>query len=70
MMRENQALDLIASELETEERAASYDRWFRAQVQAAIDDPHPDVSHATKQCRASEPRSGIAKKSASNEDGL
>ena len=31
-----------------EEREASdpdYDRWFRAQVQAAIDDPRPSVSH-------------------------
>ena len=25
--------------------AASYDRWFRAQVQEAIDDPSPSISH-------------------------
>ncbi|SAI47327.1 Uncharacterised protein [Bordetella ansorpii] len=26
----------IASEFETEEQAASYDRWFRAEVEAAL----------------------------------
>lgn len=33
----------IVSEFETEEQAASYDRWFRAKVQASIDDPHPSI---------------------------
>ncbi len=28
-----------------EEQAASYDRWFRAKVQAALDDPRPSVPH-------------------------
>jgi len=32
-------------EFETEEQAASHDRWFRAKVQAALDDPRPGVSH-------------------------
>ena len=30
------ALSPIASEFETEEQADSYDRWFRAQVEAAL----------------------------------
>ncbi|MGN2411803.1 hypothetical protein SAMN05216596_10372 [Pseudomonas congelans] len=35
----------IVSEFETEEQAASYDMWFRAQVQASINDPAPNVPH-------------------------
>jgi hypothetical protein len=38
-------LSPIVSEFETEEQAASYDRWFRAKVQAAIDDPRPSIPH-------------------------
>ncbi len=33
------------SEFETEEQAVSYDRWFRAKVQASLDDPRPAVPH-------------------------
>ena len=40
-----QALDLLISECETQAQATSHDRWFRAQVQAAIDDPRPSVPH-------------------------
>jgi len=39
------ALSPIVSEFETEEQAASYDRWFRAQVQASLDDPRPSIPH-------------------------
>ena len=39
------ALDPRVSEFETQEQADSYDRWFRTQVQAAIDDPRPSVPH-------------------------
>ena len=35
----------IVSEFETEEQAASYDLWFRAKVQASIDDPRPNIPH-------------------------
>ena len=35
----------IVSEFETEEQAASYDRWFRAKVQASIDNPRPSIPH-------------------------
>ncbi|ETK24745.1 hypothetical protein H096_03912 [Pseudomonas sp. FH1] len=38
-------LSPIVSEFETEEQAASYDRWFRAKVQASIDDPRPSIPH-------------------------
>lgn len=38
-------LSPIVSEFETEDQAVSYDKWFRAQVQAAIDDPRPNIPH-------------------------
>ncbi|AWY43988.1 antitoxin [Pseudomonas putida] len=38
-------LSPIVSEFETEEQAASYDRWFRAKVQASLDDPRPSIPH-------------------------
>ena len=38
-------LDPRVSEFETEEQATSYDRWFRAKVQASLDDPRPPVPH-------------------------
>jgi plasmid stabilization system protein ParE len=38
-------LDPRVSEFETEEQAESYDRWFRAKVQAALDDPRPGTPH-------------------------
>ena len=38
-------LSPIVSEIETEEQAASYDRWFSAKVQASLDDPRPNVPH-------------------------
>lgn len=34
-----------AKTFETQEQAASYDRWFRAKVQASLDDPSPNVPH-------------------------
>ena len=38
-------LDPRISEFDTEEVAASYDRWFCAKVQEAIDDPRPGIPH-------------------------
>ena len=38
-------LSPIVSEFETEEDAEAYDRWFRARVQASLDDPRPPVPH-------------------------
>ena len=38
-------LSPLVSAFDTEEQAASYDRWFRAKVQASLDDPSPNVPH-------------------------
>jgi len=38
-------LSPIVTEFDTEEQAASYDRWFRAKVQASLDDPRPSIPH-------------------------
>ncbi|HFV9293994.1 TPA: stability determinant [Serratia fonticola] len=41
----NALISPIVSEFETQEQADSYDRWFRAKVQAAMDDPRPGIPH-------------------------
>ena len=41
----NTLLDPIVSEFETQEQADAYDVWFRAQVQASLDDPRPSIPH-------------------------
>lgn len=38
-------LSPIVSEFETEEQAASYESWFTAKVQKALDDPRPGIAH-------------------------
>ena len=38
-------LDPRISEFATQEEADSYDRWFRAKVQEALDDPRPGIPH-------------------------
>jgi hypothetical protein len=38
-------LSPIESEFETAEQAEAYDRWFRAKVQASLDDPRPSPPH-------------------------
>ena len=38
-------LSPIVSEFETEEQATSHDRWFRAKVQASLDDTAPNIPH-------------------------
>jgi len=38
-------LDPRVSEFDTQEQADSYDRWFRAKVQEAMDDPRPGIPH-------------------------
>lgn len=38
-------LSPIVSEFETQEQVDSYDSWFRAKVQEALDDPRPGVPH-------------------------
>lgn len=39
------AFSPIVSEFETDEQAASYDRWFRAKVQTSRGDPRPSIPH-------------------------
>jgi hypothetical protein len=41
----NAVLDPLISEFDTQEQAASYDRWFRAKVQEALDDTRPRIPH-------------------------
>lgn len=41
----SKALSPMESEFATEEEAESYDRWFRARVQASLDDPRPNIPH-------------------------
>jgi len=41
----NTALTPIASEFDTTEQAQAHDRWFRAQVQASLDDTQPCIAH-------------------------
>jgi len=41
----NTGLDPIVSEFDTAEQAASYDQWFRAQVQKALDNTEPRIPH-------------------------
>ena len=63
-MAEDKKLDPIVSEFETEDQAASYDRWFRAKVQAAIDEPGKLVPHDESMARVRETIRRAAKKSA------
>lgn len=42
-------LDPIVSEFETEEDAEAYDKWFRAQVEAALASTEPRIPHAQVQ---------------------
>lgn len=45
------ALDPRVSEFETEEQAESYDRWFRAKVQEALDSKAPALPHDAAMAR-------------------
>ena len=38
------ALDPLISEFASQEEADSYDAWFRAKVQEALDDPRPAIA--------------------------
>jgi hypothetical protein len=44
-------LDPRVSEFETQEQADSYDRWFRARVEASLADERPRVPHAEAMAR-------------------
>jgi hypothetical protein len=38
-------LSPIESEFATVQEAEAYDRWFRAKIQRALDDPRPKIPH-------------------------
>ena len=63
-MAEGKKLDPIVSEFETEEEAMAYDRWFRAKVQAAIDDPGELIPHDEAMARVRETIRRASKKTA------
>jgi hypothetical protein len=42
--------------------AAAYDKWFRAQVQASIDDPRPSIPHEQVTAEFAERREALRKK--------
>jgi hypothetical protein len=44
-MPDGKKLDPLIYEFETEEEAASYDKWFREKVQASLDDPGELIPH-------------------------
>lgn len=48
----NTGLDPIISEFQTEEEAASYERWFKAKVQEALDSKTPRLPHDQAVARA------------------
>lgn len=45
MLMKAKPLDPIVSEFATEDEAASYEGWFRAKVQASLDDQRPSVPY-------------------------
>lgn len=38
-------LSSVIAEFQTEEQAASYESWFKAKVENAMDDPRPGIAH-------------------------
>jgi len=52
--------DAASARLEQAHDAAAYDRWFKAQVQAAIDDPSVSVTDAEARQRFAAKRAALA----------
>lgn len=57
-------LDPRGSEFSTDEEAASNDRWFRAKVQQALDDPRPGIPHDEVVRRMTERLAALKQKNA------
>lgn len=51
-----------ADALKHAHKAAAYDKWFRAQVQASLDDPRPSIPHEEVKERWSKKRAQLLKK--------
>ncbi len=58
-------LDPIVSEFATEEDAAAYDAWFRAQVEEALKEKGPGIPHSVAMARI---RKTIEERSRANPD--
>lgn len=59
-------LDPLISEFATDEEANSYDRWFRAKVQAAIDSKEPRIPHDQVMAQAEAVMAGIESRPRAN----
>ena len=51
-----------AAALKRAHAAAAYDKWFRSQVQAALDDPRPSIPHEEVSARWAKKRVQLLKK--------
>jgi len=51
-----------AAALKRAHEAAAYDKWFRSQVQAALDDPRPSIPHEEVSARWAKQRAQLLKK--------
>ncbi|WP_232516611.1 type II toxin-antitoxin system RelB family antitoxin [Thauera sinica] len=51
-----------AERMKRAHEAAAYDAWFRAQVQASIDDPRPSIPHEEVMAEFAERRAALRKK--------
>lgn len=63
-MSEDKKLDPIVSEFETQAQADAYDRWFRAKIEAAVNNPGELIPHDEAMARVRETIRRAAKKSA------
>ena len=59
-------LDPLISEFATDEEANSYDHWFRAKVQAAIDSKEPRIPHDQVMAQAEAVMAGVGSRPSAN----
>ena len=59
-------LDPLISEFATDEEENSYDRWFRAKVQAAIDSKKPRIPHDQVMAQAEAVMAGVGSRPSAN----
>jgi hypothetical protein len=50
----------------TAAQAAAYDKWFRIQVKAALDDPRPSIPHEEVKAEFAKKRAVLRKRVAAN----
>jgi hypothetical protein len=61
-----ETLTPLISEFATDEKANSYDRWFRAKVQSSIDSKEPRIPHDQVMARAEAVMAGIESRTSAN----